>query len=291
MIYSLSNGKYSARVDSVGAELLSITDHEGNERLWQGNPEIWDGHAPNLFPFCGRLYGSKYRYGLREYEMPLHGFLRSSETECVLSTPESLFLRLVSNQETKKVYPFDFMLNISFQFSNRGIICSSTLKNTGSKDMVFSFGAHPGICVPFPNGSQNFEDYSIDFGVGYNPKHMLIGEDGLDSGMSEDYPLRNERYLDLNREVFSEEMFFSGLGNEVSIIDRTTGQKASAFSDKARFWGIWQPYGKNAPFVCVEPWTGFPGRSGLIENLKTKLYTDICEPWKVYAFSWSLEFD
>ncbi len=291
MIYTISKGKYSAKVDSLGAQLVSVADEKGNEFLWRGDKEVWDGHAPNLFPFCGRLYESKYRYGLNEYGMPIHGFLKDLETECILSSGDTLFLRLESSRETKKYYPFDFILNIHFAFTEHGIICTQTLKNAGKREIVFSFGAHPGISVPFPGGSRNFEDYSVDFGYGRKPIHMLIGEDGLDSCMSEDYPLRDGRYLDLSRELFSQEMFFSDCGHRVSIIDRTTERSVEVRCDKARFWGIWQPYGKDAPFVCVEPWTGFPGRSGVKEDLKTKLYTDRCEPWKTYGFSWSIEFD
>ena len=34
--------------------------------------------------------------------------------------------------------------------------------------------------------------------------------------------------------------------------------------------GLWQPYGKDAPFLCLEPWTSLPGREGIEEDIAKK---------------------
>lgn len=57
MIYELKNGKFTAQVDSYGAQLASLKGADGTEYLWVGDPAYWREHAPVLFPIvgpCGR---------------------------------------------------------------------------------------------------------------------------------------------------------------------------------------------------------------------------------------------
>lgn len=316
MVYEISDGKLKAAVDSLGAELTSLRKispgggirdsagacaadcasgpaeafADGCEYLWQGDPAVWDGRAPNLFPFCGRLYGASYTYRGREYPMELHGFLRSSLTECVCAEPDRLVLRLRSGPATRELYPFDFLLETEYRVADGRLMCGHRLTNTGSGgDMIFSFGAHPGIAVPAPGGPERFSDYCVDFGGGCRPELALIGPDGLDLGGTEEYPLREGRYLDLTRELFAGNLFFSGCGDEVSLAERGTGRRiVTVRCPKARFWGLWQTYGNGARFLCIEPWGGFPGRSGVREDLETRLHTDRCGPGGVFVFNWEI---
>ena len=57
MIYTLKNDKLTAEISSLGAELISVKDGAGYEYIWQG--EDWNGHAPVLFPLCGRINGGR----------------------------------------------------------------------------------------------------------------------------------------------------------------------------------------------------------------------------------------
>ena len=47
MIYELKNGKFTAQVDSYGAQLASLKGAEGTEYLWVGDPAYWREHAPD----------------------------------------------------------------------------------------------------------------------------------------------------------------------------------------------------------------------------------------------------
>ena len=62
MIYTLKNQELTVTLTDLGAELLSIKCAGDCEYLWQGDPAYWTGHAPLMFPICGRLINGNYTY-------------------------------------------------------------------------------------------------------------------------------------------------------------------------------------------------------------------------------------
>lgn len=92
MQYILENASYRAAIDGRGAELCSLLDKRcEREYIWQGDPAIWAGRSPILFPMVGKLKEDAYLLGEKKYPMPKHGFAKTSEfslsgkSECSLS--------------------------------------------------------------------------------------------------------------------------------------------------------------------------------------------------------------
>ena len=56
----IKNERLTAVFSTHGAELQSLRDQNGVERIWQGDPAFWTGHAPVLFPVAGALRGDAY---------------------------------------------------------------------------------------------------------------------------------------------------------------------------------------------------------------------------------------
>jgi galactose mutarotase-like enzyme len=54
----IENGVLAAEIDPLGAELVRLQDEAGRDLMWDGNPAIWNGHAPILFPVVGAVSGS-----------------------------------------------------------------------------------------------------------------------------------------------------------------------------------------------------------------------------------------
>ena len=52
---SLSSAGLSAQIDPLGAQLSVLRDHAGRDLLWNGDPSVWAGRAPLLFPIVGAL--------------------------------------------------------------------------------------------------------------------------------------------------------------------------------------------------------------------------------------------
>ncbi|MBP3327601.1 MAG: aldose 1-epimerase family protein, partial [Clostridia bacterium] len=80
MNFEVKNDKLSVSVKAHGAELSSVKSLDtGFEYLWQGNPDIWYGQSPVLFPIVGTLYQNKYYVDGKEYEMFRHGIARKRD--------------------------------------------------------------------------------------------------------------------------------------------------------------------------------------------------------------------
>ena len=139
----ITNGVITALISTKGAELKSVVK-DGKEYLWDGNPDIWSGQAPLLFPICGGLKDDKYRFEGKEYTLKKHGFARLSEFEIERKEEASITFILRSKEEIKKQYPFDFELRVTYTLLENKIDVAYSVKNVGSGDMYFSIGAHEG---------------------------------------------------------------------------------------------------------------------------------------------------
>ena len=148
MIYTLTNGNYTAQVNSTGAELFSLKGPDGFEYIWTGDPDYWTGHAPVLFPMVGWLRGGKAKLDGKWVKMGRHGFARRSEFSLAEEGEGKLSLRLVSNEETKKCYPYDFALTVTYTLEENGYKTAFTVENTGDRPMPFTIGGHPGFAFP-----------------------------------------------------------------------------------------------------------------------------------------------
>src|SRR5205807_7348305 len=70
----LRSGQLAAQINPLGAQLSVLQDASGRDLLWNGDPAVWAGRAPILFPIIGTLAGGRYRVGSKEYRLPRHGF-------------------------------------------------------------------------------------------------------------------------------------------------------------------------------------------------------------------------
>lgn len=57
MLYELKGEVLSVAVNSLGAELWRLEKNDEPERpfLWSGDPAVWPGRAPLLFPWSGAV--------------------------------------------------------------------------------------------------------------------------------------------------------------------------------------------------------------------------------------------
>ena len=63
MTITIASEKLRAAIDPMGAQLFSFSDTNGNDLLWNGDPAVWKGRAPILFPIIGELANGQYRLG------------------------------------------------------------------------------------------------------------------------------------------------------------------------------------------------------------------------------------
>ena len=149
MTYYISNEYLEAGIKSDGAELTSLKSKEtGIEYLWQGNPDVWYGQSPVLFPIIGRVLDDKYYLDGKEYSMPKHGLFRKREAQVVSQEESKITFMETDDEETLKIYPYHFEVYVTFELIGKSIKSEYKIVNKNDKTMYFSIGGHPGFnCV------------------------------------------------------------------------------------------------------------------------------------------------
>ena len=119
----LENEVLSVEIAELGAEVTGISDREKNtDILWEGNPSFWKRHSPVLFPNVGKTYGNEVLIEGNKFPTVQHGFARDSVFTCVSSSADAASFRLASSEETKKVYPYDFELYITYTLDRKSVV-------------------------------------------------------------------------------------------------------------------------------------------------------------------------
>ncbi len=288
MIYKISNGIIDVEISDAGAELMSIKCHRyGTEYLWQGNPEFWGGRAYNLFPICGRLWEGKYNYGGKEYEMNLHGFLRKSVLTANPISESEIEFCLVSDERTLKMYPFDFDYRIRYTLDDATVKMKIVVLNKSKEVMPFALGGHPGFNVPLSGGK--FEDYCIDFGEDAKPKAIYMSDTCYTTPKVDEFPL-NDGILALKHSLFDRDaILLSNVPNHVTLKNSVDGRYVTVATPKEmKYLGIWHAPKKEAPYVCLEPWTSVPAYEGTVDELTLKRDMFALTPDSVHTLEWSI---
>ncbi|MDY6447852.1 aldose 1-epimerase family protein [Enterococcus avium] len=271
MIIKLENTQCTAVISLHGAELKSFQNQiSGDEYLWQADPGIWNRSAPFLFPNVGRLKSNTYVYENKKYHLSQHGFLRDVDFELKQKTDDYVILCFRSNQETSKVYPFQFEITIDYLLEGNSLSVGVSVKNIDNKTIYFSYGNHAGFMAPI-NPELNFEDYYLEV----NPNKIR-----------ERFLLNNDKQIDL-RNSFKENKFPIQLDHNLftqdALIYRTEGPTTVTLkSDKDSkklvisfedfdYVGIWSPYPKLGDFVCIQPWCGIADTVDTNQRIDEKL--------------------
>lgn len=256
MTYEIKNEHFTARIESLGAQLVSLRDAEGNELLWTGDPEYWHEHAPVLFPIVGALREGRTRIDGRWYEMGRHGFAKRTEFSLREQEEGSLSLSLEANEETRAVYPFDFTLTVTYTLTGEGVTTRFTVDNTGSLPLPYVVGGHPGFNLPLGEDAE-FEDYTIQFPEAENQACPVIDlETGLIDGKRKGFRLDGKE-IPLQHSLFYQDaLVFENLNSKsVRIVNRKTGRGIEMDFTGFPMLGIWSAV-NDGPYVCLEPWTG-----------------------------------
>lgn len=148
-MYTIENQYLRIKVCKKGAELQSIFDKEmEKEILWTADAKFWARHSPILFPNVGRHYENHYLYNGKVYEAIPHGFVKDMEFLCIEETEDTLSFQIQDTEETKKYYPFSFILTITYKIQGRKLDVIWKVENKNRDTMYFTIGGHPGFNVP-----------------------------------------------------------------------------------------------------------------------------------------------
>lgn len=291
MRYVLENDRLRVEIDSFGAELKSVKDKVSNqEYMWQADPTFWGRTSPVLFPFVGSLKDAAYRHNGTTYEMKQHGFARDMEHELVSQTDSAIYFKLNSNEETMKKYPFSFVLKIGYELTDNAVKVLWEVENSATDEALhFSIGAHPAFNCPI-YGEENKAGYKFYFSDVDEIHHHGHTDTGLSIEEDIILPLENHR-VTITPEFFDGSTYIieGGQTNEVALEDPNGNPLVTVSFDMPLF-ALWSPPGKNAPFICIEPWCGRCDAADFDGTLSERAFNNALDAGKTFETSYIMKF-
>lgn len=292
MRYVLENDILRVEVDSFGAELKSVRNQaENREYMWYADKKYWGRTSPVLFPFVGSLKNKEFIVDGKAYPMGQHGFARDMEHTLEAQTASELHFSLASTEETLAKYPFPFILKISYQLEGPELKVSWQVENPADKPLYFSIGAHPAFLCPI-HGEPDKSGYRLYFG-GLDEVHHHGNT--VDTGLA----LREDLVLPLNdhRAVITPDFFdrctymIEGKQTGEVGLEDPSGKRMITMRFDTPLFAIWSPEGKNAPFLCIEPWYGRCDAVDFTGELKDREFTNVLEGGEVFRASYVIRYE
>ncbi len=289
-MFTLENDLLKISVKNTGAELCEISSVKHQTQfMWDANPDVWAGFAPNLFPVIGALKNDTYILDNKAYTLPKHGFIRGNENiELVEQSKDSLTFKLSYDDETLKVYPFKFEFLITYKLTENTLDVIHTINNLDDNTMYFSIGGHPAFKCPVYN-NETYEDYSLVFEHSeHSETYMVSLSDGLI--LNETAPLfNNTDTIKLKHNLFDKDaLIFKDLKSKtVTLNSAHSGDILTVSYHDFPYLGIWaKPTGD---YVCIEPWLGIADSVNHNQDFKTKEGILTLQPKNNFTASYSIE--
>ena len=266
--YVLENEYLCVEASTFGAELQSIKDKStGFEYLWHGDKAYWARRSPILFPIVGKVWEGRMLYQGKEYPLSQHGFARDCEFEAInvldlnrkfnyrFSSFNAMAFLLKSNEDTRKIYPFDFELYVVYQLEELSLKVYWVVENKTNGDIYFQIGAHPAF---------NYRNFDPEAPIQGYMKFNRMGrlsltrlECGGYAAVERADLVVDENGIPITKETFAgDALVFENQLNRVALCDKQGEPYVELLFD-APVVGLWSPAKTGyAPFMCIEPWYG-----------------------------------
>lgn len=276
----IENGILRATINHLGAELTAL-EKEGKNYIWEIDEKYWNKTSPILFPIVGGLKNNEYLFDDENFSLPRHGFAREKMFQMVNKTESSVTFSLQYDEETLKIYPFKFELQIIYSLHDSELFVKYFIKNLDSKTLYFSIGAHPAFKI-----EGDFENYSLEFD---RPETLIFYQlhDNLFSGKTREIQL-NSTQLPLDYQLFENDAIV--LKNYTTTSLKLFNQNQPILNVKFSefpYLGIWTK--KDAPFICIEPWLGIADNHNASGKIEEKEGIQTLEALSQQSFEWSIE--
>ena len=263
----LSSAELHVEVNPLGAQLSVFRDRSGRDLLWDGDPAVWAGRAPILFPTIGEVAGGNYRLGANTYRLSRHGFARGKMFEVVTAGATNATFRLSADDATLQVYPFRFELDVRFAVSGATLTVTTSVRNKGTENMPASVGYHPGFRWPLPYGQPRSAHF-IEFASNEPAPIRRLDSHGLLTPERHPTPISNRR-LALDDALFADDVvIFDEFHSRSVTYGAADGPRIQVSYPNATYLGIWTKPG--AGFICIEPWRGIADPVGFSGDFTAK---------------------
>ena len=288
MMHVIENGCLTVTADEMGAQLQSVRSADGTEYLWQGDPAYWSDRALNIFPYVARLWQGRYEMDGKLYEMPIHGFAQTSCFVLAEKTGNRMVFELRSDEKTYTQYPRHFVFRIIYVLNGNELETIYEVTNLADKTMYFGLGGHPGFNVPLEKG-RAFEEYRLRFSEACTPVRVAFSEDCFVNGADAAFELQEGCMLPLRHDLFDNDaIVLRDAAREVTLEATGSAHSVTVSYPDMPYLGIWHWPKKDAPYVCIEPWSSLPAKRGETTVFEQQQDLIALEPGCIYRNSWSI---
>ena len=259
MMITIQNSALTVKIDSLGAQLASVRTPDKTEYLWQGDPNIWSRRAPILFPLIGRLKDKSYLLDGKPYTIFTHGFARDMEFEVIGQEENRVSFQLTDTPETLAVYPFSFLLTVTYSLKDNQLTKTHEVYNRSQQDMLYELGAHDGFRVPVGDGI-TMADYTVRLPGLDSVRLYGMDEQLMLTPKGEAIPL-TQSALPLTPASFGlDTMILDSPPQAQAVLCGKAGHPRVMLSfPDFPYLGIWtqaKPF--DTGYVCIEPWSSLP---------------------------------
>ena len=253
----LKNDFLKVNLHPKGAEIISITGvQDGLNYMWRRDPVQWANSAPILFPIVGAVRQDYYKIGQQQYHMTQHGFARHNEFMVHQKDDCEVTFTLVSNDQIKEQYPYEFLLSVTYTLKENQLNCHIQINNTDHQDIYFQVGGHPAFACPLMD-NESSNDYYIEFSENENAGRKII--DVAKRGMSHEVEpfFENEKRFFVRQELFNRDaIVIQNFKSENIALRSLNHQKSLVFHmngfDHVGIWAAKHVGG----LIAIEPWVG-----------------------------------
>jgi galactose mutarotase-like enzyme len=282
-MHTIGNELLSVAISPYGAELQSIrATATDTEFLWQGNPDIWSGRAPILFPIVGALKDGQYEFERQLYKLPRHGLARISEFTLTDAANDSARFQLTDSGTTRQVFPWRFVLEIGYTLTQNRLNIEYRVENPNNETLRFTIGSHPAFQLP---GA--VENYHIRFSHPEALQRFALTEDGLLEATGTPYPIDNQSIV-LTGSLFDDDaLVFRDIRSTTLTLCDDSKELISVHTGGAPHLGLWSR--PAAPFVCIEPWFGYSDQTDASGNWLHKPALLSVPPGDAFVHQWAIQ--
>lgn len=252
-------------------EFIAKIDGQSVDVLWSA-PDFADGTArpsssgiPLLFPFPGRIKGTRLSWEDRQFEIPegdgrgnaIHGFVMNRAWRIVEQTDSKVTAQFQAAKDDATLleqWPTDFKVTATYEISGATLTGTYLIENPSEKPLPFGFGTHPYFNVPIGGDSADACEIVVPYTFAWEFKDQMASGNQFNRDTDPFQPV-----------LFKDTQFDNGFGGlecedglcTTSIHDPGSGRTIEQqFDDQFDSVVLYNPGHREA--FCIEPYTCIP---------------------------------
>lgn len=278
MSYVLENEYLYLECIEAGGEIQHLINKQTQEEIMYQGDQGWGGKNPTLFPMVGNTYTGSYVIDGKTYSMKNHGLIRYATLQGK-QEKDRLIFSLDANDSTLKQYPFSFHYEIQYQLIKNQVKIQYRIENTGSKDMPFGFGLHPGFQL-----HDTISSYFLSFDGNTNLEQLHMYE------TPSHWEKVETKGWQLNRQDLEKykTMIYRGLQSQTLTLMHKDEKVLRLHVSDYPFLAIWSS-STPSDFICIEPWWSHADYDPNTTDFYHREGTKILKPNEAFCPSYTIE--